>query len=76
MVYFMFYCFVCIKVASLAKHKLYKTFYQSAIKSRKLRWAGHVACMGKGEVHTGFWWGNLPEDNLEDPGVDWSMILK
>jgi hypothetical protein len=25
------------------------------IKSRRLRWAGHVACMGRGEVHTGFW---------------------
>jgi hypothetical protein len=24
------------------------------IKSRKMRWAGHVARMGKGEVHTGF----------------------
>jgi hypothetical protein len=24
------------------------------IKSRRLRWAGHVACMGRGEVHTGF----------------------
>jgi hypothetical protein len=23
------------------------------IKSRRLRWAGHVACMGGGEVHTG-----------------------
>jgi hypothetical protein len=24
------------------------------IKSRRLRWAGHVACMGREEVHTGF----------------------
>jgi hypothetical protein len=24
------------------------------IKSRRLRWAGHVACMGRGEVRTGF----------------------
>ena len=24
------------------------------IKSR-MRWTGHVACMGKGEVYTGFW---------------------
>jgi hypothetical protein len=24
------------------------------IKSRRLRWAGHVARMGRGEVHTGF----------------------
>jgi hypothetical protein len=25
------------------------------IKSRRLRWAGHVACMEKGEVNAGFW---------------------
>jgi hypothetical protein len=29
------------------------------IKSRRMRWAGHVARMGRGEVYTGFWWGNL-----------------
>jgi hypothetical protein len=28
------------------------------IKSR-MRWAGHVARMGRGEACTGFWWGNL-----------------
>jgi len=33
--------------------------------------AGHVARMGRGEVYTGFWCGNLRErDHLEDPGVD------
>jgi hypothetical protein len=25
------------------------------IKSRRRRWAGHVAPMGRGEVYTGFW---------------------
>jgi len=30
------------------------------IKSR-MRWAGHVAGMGRGEVYTGVWWGNLRE---------------
>ena len=30
------------------------------IKSRRVRWAGHVARMGeRGDLHTGFWWGNL-----------------
>jgi hypothetical protein len=38
------------------------------IKSRRMRWAGNVACMGEKEVHTGFWWGDLREGNhLEDP---------
>jgi len=30
-------------------------------KSRKIRWAGHVARMG--EIHTGFWWGAQMERN-------------
>ena len=25
------------------------------IRSRRMRWTGHVACMGRGEVHAGFW---------------------
>ena len=46
------------------------------IKSRRMRWPGHVARMRKGEVYTGFWWGNLRErDNLGDPGVDGRIIL-
>jgi hypothetical protein len=47
------------------------------IKSRKMRWAGHVACMGEREVHTGFWKGGLRKgDHLGDPGVDGRTILK
>jgi hypothetical protein len=47
------------------------------IKSRRLRRAGHVARMGKGEVCTGFWWGNLRErDCWGDPDVDGRIILE
>jgi hypothetical protein len=30
---------------------------------------------GRGEVYTGFRWGNL-KDNLEEPGVDEKIILR
>jgi hypothetical protein len=33
--------------------------------------------MGKRQVHTGFWWGDLREgDHLGDPDVDGRIILK
>jgi hypothetical protein len=38
------------------------------IESRRLGWADHVAGMGTGDVHTGFWWGTLMDrDYLADP---------
>ena len=41
------------------------------IKSRPIRWAGHVARMGRGEMHTGFWFGSLRgRDNLEHTVID------
>jgi hypothetical protein len=47
------------------------------MKSRRIRWAGHVARMGRGEVCTGFWWGNLRErDQWGDPGVDVRIVLR
>ena len=47
------------------------------MKSWRMRWDGHVACMGREKVHTGFWWGNLRErGHLEDLNIDGSIILK
>jgi hypothetical protein len=47
------------------------------IKSRRMKLAGHVACMGRGEACTGFLWGSLREnDHLKDPSVDGKIILR
>jgi hypothetical protein len=45
------------------------------IKSRRMRWAGHVARMG--EAYTGLWSEHLKErEHLREPGVDGRIILR
>jgi hypothetical protein len=47
------------------------------IKSKRIRWAGHVAPMGNREVYTGFWWGDLREgDHLGRPVHRWEDNIK
>lgn len=29
------------------------------IELSRMRWAGHVACIGRKRIHKGFWWRNL-----------------
>jgi len=42
-----------------------------------MRWAGQVARMERGQVHTGFWWGSLrEEDHLDDWGIDGRIIIR
>jgi hypothetical protein len=46
------------------------------VKSR-MRWAGNVVLMGKREVCTRCWWGNLRETGLwGDPDIDGTIILR
>jgi hypothetical protein len=47
------------------------------IKSRRMRWAGHVARMGRGEVFTGFWLGGLKgRGHWKDLGVGGRITLR
>jgi hypothetical protein len=47
------------------------------IKSRRMRWAGHVARIGEGEVFTGFWLGGPKvRDHWEDIGIDGRITLR
>jgi hypothetical protein len=46
------------------------------IKSRRMRWPGHVARMGESKCAYRVWWGKLRErGHLEDPGLDGRIIL-
>ena len=47
------------------------------IKLKRMRWAEHVARMGRAEAYTGFWWGNRrARPHWGDVGVDGRIILK
>jgi hypothetical protein len=46
------------------------------IKSRRIRWAGHVACMGEGRGAYRILVGRPEGSNhLEDPGIDGRRII-
>jgi transcription elongation factor len=57
-------------------HNLYNSLnIIRVIKSKRMRWAGHVVRIGD-EMHTKFWSENLKQrDHLEDLGVDGKIML-
>jgi hypothetical protein len=57
-------------------HELHSSPHHCAVdKIEKMRWAGNVARMVRGEACTG--WGNLREkDHWGNPGIDGRMMLK
>jgi hypothetical protein len=58
----------------LHKKELYDLYFSPNIMS--IGRSGSVARIGRREVHTWFWWGNLREtDHLENLGIDGSIIL-
>jgi hypothetical protein len=62
----------------LHNEELYDLYSSSniirVIKRRIMGLAGHVARMGRGDLHT-FWWGDVREsENLEELGVDGRMF--
>jgi hypothetical protein len=65
------------KIHSDELSDLYSPNIIRVIRLRRKKWAGHLARMGRGEVHTGFWWENLRKrGHLEDPDVDGRIILR
>jgi hypothetical protein len=56
-------------------HNLYSS-PNRMIKSRRVRWAGHIALMGRRGMH-GYWWESQKErDHYEDQDVGGWTILK
>ena len=60
-----------IKLRNEERHELYSSpNIICVIKSRIMRWAGHVETWGRGEAYTEFWWGILRKrDHLENPDL-------
>jgi hypothetical protein len=59
-------------------HNLYSS--SSTIRmmnSRRIRWVGHVARLGRRGMYTGYWWeSQMERDHWEDQDVGGQTILK
>jgi hypothetical protein len=64
-----------VTTENIMKRPVLKHIIFYVIKSRRMRWAGHVARAREEEMCMQLWWGNLREgDHLEDPSVDGDNI--
>jgi hypothetical protein len=55
-------------------HSLYSS--PNIVIKSTMRWVGHVVCIGRGEVFTGFWLGGLKvRDHWEELGVGGRITL-
>jgi hypothetical protein len=58
-------------------HDLYSSPNIVRVIKSRMRWAGHVARMGRGEVLIGFWLGGpKARYHWEDLGVGWRITLR
>jgi hypothetical protein len=52
----------CRKLHNLEHNNFYSSPNTiTVMKSGRMRWAGHVARMGRRKMHTGYWWKNQKE---------------
>jgi hypothetical protein len=67
----------CRRLHTEELHDLYSSpNITGVIKYTRMRWAGHAAHMGEGEVHTRFMCGDpMARGHLEDAGEDGRIIL-
>jgi hypothetical protein len=46
------------------------------VKSRRMKWAGHITYMGKRGINRGFWWGSQKErDHKEDIDIGRTLSI-
>ena len=72
------HCFRVLTVVYLTVNHHFRDYiiFTCKIKSRRMRWAGHVARMGEERGYIGSWWGNRREgDHWGDLDVDGWIIL-
>jgi hypothetical protein len=66
-----------VPIPHIFNHSNAVSFIVRVIKSRRIRWAEHIARMGESTGVYTVLWGNLKDkDNYEDPGVDGRIILR